>query len=201
MGLLYSALENHEKGISLLTNKEKGFLLRLARQSLEAAVSVDRMEEPDVAVGPLRERRGAFVSLHRESRLRGCVGFARPVKALYKTVIEAAAAAALKDTRFDPVRPEEISGMVVEISALFSCQQISPEDIQVGVHGLVVSLERAYGVLLPQVAVSANWSPQQFLEETCHKAGLSRDAWQHGATIEAFTAEVFSESSLPANDL
>ncbi len=201
MGLLYSALENHEKGISLLTNKEKGILLRLARQSLEAAVSGDRMEVPDSAVGPLRERRGACVSLHRESRLRGCVGFAQPVKALYQTVIEAAAAAALKDTRFDPVRPEEIFGMEVEISALFSCQQISPEDIQVGVHGLVVSLERAYGLLLPQVAVSANWSPQQFLEETCHKAGLARDAWQHGATIESFTAEVFSESFLPEEKL
>ncbi len=201
MGLLYSALANREKGISLLTNKEKGVLLRLARQSLEAAVSGDRMEEPDVAVGPLRERRGAFVSLHRESRLRGCVGFARPVKALYKTVIEAAAAAALKDTRFDPVRPEEISAMEVEISVLSSSQKVSLEEIQVGVHGLVVSLERTHGLLLPQVAVSANWSPQQFLEETCHKAGLSRDAWQHGATIEAFTAEVFSESSLPANDL
>ncbi len=175
--------------------------MRLARQSLETAVSGDRMEEPDVAVGPLRERRGAFVSLHRESRLRGCVGFARPVKALYKTVIEAAAAAALKDTRFDPVRPEEISGMEVEISVLSSSQKVSLEEIQVGVHGLVVSLERAHGLLLPQVAVSANWSPQQFLEETCHKAGLSRDAWQHGATIEAFMAEVFSENSLPAEDM
>ena len=183
--------------MSPLTNKEKGFLLRLARQSLEAAVSGDRMKEPDVGVGPLRERRGAFVTLNREDRLRGCVGFAQPAKALYKTVMEAAAAAALKDSRFDRVRPEELYGMEVEISALSSSQPVSLEEIQVGVHGLMVRLERAHGLLLPQVAVSANWSPQQFLEETCHKAGLSRDAWQHGATIEAFTAEVFRESSLP----
>lgn len=187
--------------MSPLTNKDKGFLLRLARQSLEAAVSGDSMEEPDVAVGSLRERRGAFVSLHRESRLRGCVGFAKPAKALYKTVIEAAAAAALKDTRFDCVRPEELSGMEVEISALSSSHPVSLEEIQVGVHGLMVSLESAHGLLLPQVAVSANWSPQQFLEETCHKAGLPRDAWQHGATIEAFMAEVFNEESLAEEKL
>ena len=184
--------------MSPLTNKEKGFLLRLARLSLEAAVSGDGMEEPVVTPGPLRERRGAFVTLHRENRLRGCVGYAQPVRALYKTVMEVAAAAATKDTRFEQVRPEELSGMEVEISALNPSRQVSLEEIQVGVHGLMVSLERASGLLLPQTAVSANWSPQQFLEETCRKAGLARDAWQHGATIEAFTAEVFSEKSLAA---
>ena len=178
-----------------LTDKEKGFLLRLARLSLEAAVSGGRMEKPDITPGPLRERRGAFVTLHREGRLRGCIGYAQPVRALYKTVMEVAAAAT-KDTRFEQVRPEELSSMEVEISALNPSRQISPEEIQVGVHGLMVSLGSARGLLLPQSAVRANWSPQQFLEETCRKAGLPPDAWQHGATIEAFRAEVFSEESL-----
>jgi AmmeMemoRadiSam system protein A len=107
--------------------------------------------------------------------------------------MEAAAAAALEDPRFPPVRSAELPQLEVEISVLSPCQPIAASDIQVGVHGLMITQGQARGVLLPQVPVEHHWSREQFLEETCRKAGLPPDAWKRGARIEAFTAEVFGE--------
>ena len=83
--------------------------------------------------------------------------------------------------------------MKLEISVLSSFRAVRPEEIQVGAHGLMVSQDRARGLLLPQVAVERHWDRDRFLEETCRKAGLPPDAWRRGATIERFTAEVFRE--------
>ena len=49
------------------------------------------------------------------------------------------------------------------------------------------------GLLLPQVATEWHWNAETFLAHTCHKAGLPRDAWQHGAKVWRFEAEVFGE--------
>ena len=178
-----------------LTSEEKCFLLRLARRSLEAAVLRAEMQVPaefPVAVGRLGS---AFVTLHKNASLRGCVGYLQPLMPLYRTVMEAAASAALKDTRFPPVGPTELVELEVEISVLSPCWELRPEEIHVGVHGLMVSMGAARGLLLPQVAVERHWNSFQFLEETCRKAGLSLGAWRRGAKIEAFTAEVFSEQT------
>ena len=175
--------------------------MRLARRSLEAAVRGERMEAPLVFPPALGNPGGAFVTLHRNGSLRGCVGYILPVKPLYKTVMEAAAAAALHDTRFPEVIPDELSGLEVEISVLSPCQEVRLEEIQVGVHGLMVSQGFARGLLLPQVAVERDWTPLRFLEETCRKAGLPPAAWRRGAKIEAFTAEVFSEHTLAVEEL
>ncbi len=182
--------------MSPLTNDEKGFLLRLARTSLHAAVSRLRAEAPAVVPGALEEPGSAFVTLHQHAALRGCVGYLGSRYPLYKTVMEAAAAAALRDTRFAPVTPDEIATLEVEISVLSVFQETSADEIQVGVHGLVVSLGAARGLLLPQVAVERNWDVVRFLEETCRKAGLPPRAWREGARIEVFTAEVFGEGAL-----
>jgi len=80
-----------------------------------------------------------------------------------------------------------------EISVLSPLADIAPEKIEVGCHGLVVSHQGLRGLLLPQVAVQWKWDREQFLEETCRKAGLPPDAWRRGAQIRAFTAQVFQE--------
>jgi uncharacterized protein (TIGR00296 family) len=72
-------------------------------------------------------------------------------------------------------------------------QPISAEAVEIGRHGLLISMAGYRGLLLPQVPVEHNWDRVKFLEQTCRKAGLPLDAWQKGATIEAFTAEVFGE--------
>jgi AmmeMemoRadiSam system protein A len=184
-----------------LTNEEKAFLFRLARRSLESAVHGATMEAPAQFPASLGNPGGAFVTLHRNGALRGCVGYVQPVKPLYQTVMEAAAAAALHDTRFPQVRPAELADLEVEISVLSPCREARLEEIQVGLHGLMVSRGFARGLLLPQVAVERDWTPLRFLEETCRKAGLPSAAWRRGVKIEAFTAEVFSEHTLAVEEL
>ena len=176
-----------------LDNPDRQFLLRLARRSVEEAVlGLPRPEE--VPSSPaLLEPRGAFVTLRSSGQLRGCIGNVTAHQPLYGTVRECARLAAKRDPRFRPVQAFEVPGLRIEVSALSDLSPIEPDQIEVGRHGLMVSLGFHRGVLLPQVPVEWNWDRQQFLEQTCLKAGLPADAWQHGAKIEAFTAEVFSE--------
>jgi len=125
--------------------------------------------------------------------LRGCVGFVEAGASLYQTVIETARAAAFEDTRFWPVTREELGGLQISLSILTKPKPISTEQVEVGRHGLIVGMGGRRGLLLPQVPVENNWDRITFLEQTCRKAGLPLDAWQKGAAIEAFTAEVFGE--------
>ena len=177
--------------------EERAELLRLAHEAIEAALS-GRKLELSPASERLLEPRGAFTTLHLEGNLRGCVGYVYPVKPLCRTVAETAAAAAFNDTRFPPVTAEEAPRLKVEISVLSPLVPIAAEDIEAGRHGLVITLGSRRGLLLPQVAVEFGWDAPTFLQETCHKAGLPPDAWERGAIIEAFTAEVFHDEGFAA---
>jgi AmmeMemoRadiSam system protein A len=180
--------------MSPLSEAEQQILLRLARKAVEEAVRQAGHPDINPPEGALGEKRGAFVTLFKGKRLRGCIGYIEGLKPLYQTVFECAQAAALHDPRFDPVSPSELPALKLEISVLTPLQDISPDEIEVGRHGLLVSRGFQRGVLLPQVAVEWKWDRRQFLEETCLKAGLPADAWQHGARIQAFTAQVFGET-------
>jgi len=142
----------------------------------------------------LSEPRGVFTTLHLDGELRGCVGYVAPVAPLYRAVAETACAAAFEDSRFLPVTTEEAPRLEVSLSVLSRLFPISPEAVEVGRHGLVVSLGGRRGLLLPQVAVEQGWGRETFLDQTCRKAGLPLDAWHKDATIEAFSAEVFGDN-------
>ncbi|MFB3922145.1 MAG: AmmeMemoRadiSam system protein A [Terriglobia bacterium] len=177
-----------------LSEGEQSTLLLLARRSLEAAVGEGCPPQVDAPSGVLNENRGAFVTLFKGGRLRGCIGYVEPQKPLYQAVAECALAAALHDPRFDPVRPSELPSIHLEVSVLSPLEDITPDKIEVGRHGLLVSRGFYRGLLLPQVAVEWKWDARKFLEETCTKAGLPTDAWRHGARIQAFTAQIFGET-------
>ena len=177
----------------LLSESEQQFLLRLARQAVEESVRQHPLPEVDAPDGPLRELCGAFVSLHKSGQLRGCIGYIESLKPLYQTVCECAQAAALRDPRFGPVEAEELPCLHIEVSVLSPMEEIRPEEVEVGRHGLLISQGFQRGLLLPQVAVEWKWDRKKFLAETCMKAGLAADAWKHGARIQAFTAQVFAE--------
>ncbi len=179
-----------------LTDEERKTLLALARQALEEGVGGVKVakELPDPAPA-LMEPRGAFVTLRKQTKLRGCIGHVLTSEPLYKTVQECAVAAALADPRFAPVTPDEVSSLHIEISVLSVPAEIAPERIVIGEHGLLITQGRRRGLLLPQVPATWKWDREQFLEETCVKAGLPQDAWRKGARIEAFTAEVFEEAA------
>ncbi len=180
--------------------EERAQLLRLAHEAIAASLE-NRPLDLTAPSERLAESHGAFTTLHLAGKLRGCVGYVYPVKPLFRTVAETAVAAAFNDTRFLPVNAEEAPRLAVEISVLSPIAPIAPEDIEVGRHGLVVTLGSRRGLLLPQVAVEYNWDARTFLEETCHKAGLPPDAWERGAVVEAFTAEVFHDQGFsPENE-
>jgi uncharacterized protein len=137
---------------------------------------------------------GAFVTLHKDGQLRGCIGYIEPCASLRDTIRDMAVAAAFSDPRFPKLEASEFEGMDVEISILSPIFPIKAESVEVGIHGLIVSLGGRRGLLLPQVPVEQGWDRVYFLQHTCLKAGLPTDAWQHGAKLEAFTACVFGEN-------
>jgi len=178
------------------SHEERSLLLQLAHDSI---LSV--LENREISFDPpsphLAEPRGAFTSLYLHGELRGCVGYVLPVGSVYRAVIETARAAAFEDTRFYPVTLEEVHQLEVELSILSPPRPITAEEVEVGPHGLLISMAGQRGLLLPQVPTERNWDRITFLEQTCRKAGLPLNAWQKGALIEAFTAEVFGEKNLP----
>jgi len=172
--------------------EERRLLLGLAHQSILSAF--DGSGLPEAAPSPhLSEHRGVFTTLYLHGNLRGCVGYAMPIAPLHRAVADSARAAAFEDTRFRPVTQPEAQELQVSLSVLSRLAPVQPEEVEVGRHGLVISLGPHRGLLLPQVPVEYDWDRETFLEHTCRKAGLDQHAWRHGATIEAFTAEVFGD--------
>ena len=182
--------------MSSLGESEKRTLLEVARRTLIAAVQRANMPDlPDIA--SLSGPSGAFVTITCNGRLRGCIGRLPSDASLIEVVSVCARSVASEDPRFPRVQADELPGIDIELSVLSALAKIRPEEIEAGKHGLSVSNGMRRGVLLPQVALQFHWNGMRFLEATCEKAGLARDAWKHPATIvQAFTAEVFSEREL-----
>ena len=174
--------------------EERNALLRLAHASIISALQ-ERGVSLNHPTSHLGEPRGAFTSLYLHGALRGCVGYVLPAFSVYRAVAETARAAAFDDDRFSPVTQEEACDLQVELSILSPPKPIRPEEVEIGRHGLLISWHGRRGLLLPQVPIEHEWDRITFLEQTCRKAGLPIDAWQQGAAVEAFTAEVFGEKS------
>ena len=172
--------------------EERSLLLRLAHDSITSALE-SRKISFDSPAAHLSEPRGAFTSLYLHGELRGCVGYVLAMGPVYRAVAETARAAAFDDARFRPVTLDEARELQIELSILSPPQPIGPEMIQIGKHGLLIGMGSHRGLLLPQVAVERGWDRITFLQQTCKEAGLPPDAWQKGATIEAFSAEVFGD--------
>jgi AmmeMemoRadiSam system protein A len=184
----------HESPSQEFSKEERTVLLCLAHDSIASALE-QREISLESPTPHLAEPRGVFTSLYLRGELRGCVGYVLPTCTVYQAVAETARAAAFDDNRFPPVTKEESPHLQIELSILFQPQPIRAEEIEVGRHGLLISWHGRRGLLLPQVPIEHDWDRITFLEQTCRKAGLPLDAWQHGTGIEAFTAEVFGEKS------
>lgn len=186
-----------KKRFDVLSKEEQQYLLHFARKTIEAKM---RGEEPpsfDEKFTRLKEQRGAFVTINKNGNLRGCIGLVTGIKPLYQTIQSVAEAAAFHDPRFQPLTEAELPDTTLEISVLTPMRKISNiKKIKVGRHGLFIKLGDAQGLLLPQVAANNGWSRQTFLEHTCIKAGLPKDAWKNpDAEIMIFSAQVFGEET------
>ena len=181
-----------------LSDSNRQSLLRLAHRAIIEAVSGDQLLSDIPAAGIFSEYRGVFVTIHVAKRLRGCVGVVEPEHPLGESVVRCALTAALRDRRFPPLRREELSLLQIEMSLLSKPRIIRWEEIQIGIHGLLICRGNHRGVLLPQVAVTHQFTAERFLAETCGKAGLPPNAWRDPETqVFGFTCEVFS-TDLPA---
>jgi len=178
--------------------EDRRAMLALARAAIVSTLEGKPLQrfEPEPACFLLPP--GVFVTLEVYGKLRGCIGVIEPREPLRESIVHCAQSAAFQDPRFPPLQREELSGLEIEISVLSGLFPIALDQIQIGKHGLVVATENQRGLLLPQVATENKLSREEFLEETCHKAGLARDAWRAPQTkIHAFTCEVFRQGTAP----
>lgn len=178
-----------------LSDDEKEILLTTARESIKEHLTGKPGNYPE-PTKHIMTKCGAFVTLHKLSSLRGCIGYVIPIKPLYETVKDVAVSSAFQDPRFPPLRREEFEQIDIEISALSPLRRISDiNEIKVGIHGIMMKRGFSSGLLLPQVAVEQKWDLETFLTNTCYKAGLNGDCWKHRDTeIEIFSAIVFGEN-------
>lgn len=176
------------------SEEDRRSLLQWARRAIAEAVSQSQLPSDIPQHGIFGEQRGVFVTLHVRGRLRGCIGVIESEQPLGENIVKCATGAALRDPRFSPLREEELYELEIEISLLSPPAPIRPEEIEIGRHGLLIVYEAQRGLLLPQVATEHRLNREQFLEETCRKAGLPHHAWSQAEVgIFGFTCEVFSE--------
>jgi len=187
-------------GVDELSLQHKRQLIEIAQKTIQAYVLKKEVFEPKVSDERLQRIEGAFVTVHKNGQLRGCIGNIIGRQPLYLTVRDMAISAVSQDPRFTPVKPSELDQIDIEISVLSQPVEIKdPQKITMGVHGVIVRQGLFHqGVFLPQVATETGWNREQFLSNLCsHKAGLPSNAWKDPKTrIEIFTANVFSEADV-----
>ncbi len=183
---------SNERSLPEFNPEARRLLLAVAHEAINSAFDHHEIDLTH-SLSQLEQPRGVFTTLYLRGSLRGCVGYVMAVFPLYRTVAETARAAAFEDTRFAPVSRGEAPELEVSLSILSPLREIGADHVEVGRHGLLISQGGQRGLLLPQVPVEHGWDRVTFLEQTCRKAGLPKDAWANGARIEAFTAEVFGD--------
>lgn len=185
----------------MLTKNEGEKAVKFARQVITTYVQQKPLPK-EMKETIFSEKQGVFVTLHTfpTHMLRGCIGIPLPVMPLSEAIIEAAQSVT-RDPRFPPLQPSEIDTIIVEVTILTQPQQIQinqPKDylneIEIGRDGLIVEQGFFKGLLLPQVPIEQEWNKEEFLSQTCMKAGLPPDAWFDKETkIFKFTGQIFSE--------
>jgi len=187
----------------MISKKEGEFLVKLARRTIETYIKENKIIEiPKETPENLKEDMGVFVTLSSQNQLRGCIGYPEPVKPLVQATIEVAIGAATQDPRFPPINVDQLAEIQVEVSVLTPPYQIKvsksseyPEKITIGTDGIIVEMGVYRGLLLPQVPLDWDWDAEEFLGNTCMKAGLPLDCWlQKDVKIYKFQSQIFEEN-------
>ncbi len=182
-------------GLPDLDDELRRQLIAVARHSLVELLCGReyRPPRPDPASVLSRED-GVFVTLKTGGQLRGCIGHITASEPIPASVARLARAAAREDPRFDPLEPDELEGLEIEVTLLSPLEPIDgPGQVEIGRHGLVVEQGYRRGLLLPLVASVRGWDAETFLEQTCWMAGLPPGAWRQGATLYRFEGVAFGE--------
>ena len=190
---------------SELTEHDKKQLLILARKSIIYFLrkrQLPQVSDLDITISDeMREPRAAFVTLKKDFQLRGCIGDIFPRRPLYRSVVINAINAAVNDGRFRPVTEQECGDITIGISALTAPEAIaSPDDIRIGIDGVILNKDGKSAVFLPQVAPEQGWDISEMLTHLSLKAGLAADGWKNGTSFLVFGADVFGEPRRSAGD-
>ncbi|MCP4755250.1 MAG: AmmeMemoRadiSam system protein B [Proteobacteria bacterium] len=178
-----------------LTPDRKAALLSFARRSIRQYLTSETLPLARGFDAVLEQKRGAFVTLKKKGRLRGCIGRMSEDMPLSKTVGYSAVQAAFNDRRFSPLALDELKDVEIKISVLTPQQRVpGVESIQVGRDGVVLEKEGRSAVFLPSVAVEQGWDRDRMLERLCLKARLPGDCWKSEVRLFTFQAQAFGES-------
>ena len=187
-----------------LSDSDGVLLIKIARMAVTEFLSNGkRMKLESEDEKKFSFNSGVFVTLNNADGLRGCIGFPMPDKKLSHGIIDAAIAAATEDPRFSPVKINELSDIMFEVTVLTPPVEITITDpmeylekIKVGRDGLIIRNSFSSGLLLPQVPVEYGWNVEEFLQHTCEKAGLEKDTWKNEKVkIEKFEGIVYKEKT------
>jgi len=191
----------------MLTLEEGRLAVRLARQAIAAYTEKKKIIEPRDLPPVFQEKRGVFVTLHKDGDLRGCIGYPHPIMPLGAAIVDSAINASSRDPRFPSLRPAELERIELEVTILTSPEvyvepkKRLPELVVIGKDGLIVTRGPHSGLLLPQVAPEWGFDSLEFLSHTCLKAGLPPDAWLDEETeVQHFQAQIFAEVA-PGRDV
>jgi AmmeMemoRadiSam system protein A len=171
-------------------------LLQVARESLEHFLINRQRTEFTTETPELQTKRAVFVTLRKRDSgdLRGCIGQTEAHRTLIEAVARTAISAAVDDSRFPQVKLNELANLLIEINVLTPMFVITPDNVVVGKHGLLLSKGSSRGLFLPEVAVSRGWDRLTFLDELCRKADLPRGSWRDAdAELQAFESESWEE--------
>lgn len=179
-----------------LNERQQQILLAVVKEAIQSKLSGKKLPKYDFEDEIFHAKRGAFVTLHKNSQLRGCIGYIVGVAPLIETIQRMAIASAFEDPRFPSLEKEEFKYLNIEISVLTPLKKVKDiSEIKIGRDGLLIKKGFYQGLLLPQVAEEEGWDVETFLKHTCLKAGLYPDAWKEkDASIEKFSAQIFAQN-------
>ena len=175
-----------------LSDEEKRMLKEIAMTSIKDSLDGKPISHHSPLTSHLSEKCGAFVSLHKHGRLRGCIGHFGEDMPLHEIVAEMARAAAFEDPRFMPVTADELADIDIEISVLTPMRRIqSLDEFELHRHGIYIRKGYRSGTYLPQVADEVNWTKEEFVSHCAQdKAGIGWDGWKD-AELYVYEAIVF----------
>lgn len=181
--------------------RDAQILIKLARDAISSILLKRKVEVSKEIKKKFSEKTGVFVTLYKDNKLRGCIGYTEPIFPLWQATIKAALGAAFEDPRFPNLEKTELDKVRIELSVLTPPELIEVKDpnkyldkIEIGKNGLMVEYSYCKGLLLPQVATEYNWDVPTFLCNTCRKAGLPMEMWHNlKCKVYRFEAKVFKE--------
>lgn len=186
--------------MNLLTEEEGKYAVDAAVSFVLEAVTGKKTAK-NVPPAVFSEPRGVFVTLNSSGALRGCIGYPYPSIPLISALKDAAYQAACADPRFYPVGASELETLDIEVTVLAPPKTLEvpaherPNRIEIGKHGLIAEYRGYRGLLLPQVAVEWEWNAEEFLDQTCIKAGLPPKTWEsETCTIQTFEGQIFTRT-------